>query len=835
VPRHVVTHSLSHRRETLDLLISHVVSVVKAHRESHQLLAFFSTVTVEAISMMCDAARSATTTGITEESVLQKILPLLEETYRASKIPEFQVGGYMVTTVVVSKIPMNDKVLLALMNGIVSGWSSESISPGLACLALIAQARTGESPGQLPDNVTKKMLALNDIVGRLEQMGDKYRVDNLVVGFAHGILENVGKPYGSREVVYVIRLLERLKLGSKSRKSMLSGLLNLAQNLQGFGEDLEEEGIVRDLLATSLLRWSEQGSTKVGKLLELVFEENKVDVEMLELALRTIIRRPEIQEATAENQEEIETPPQPSTDSMGLEALLANLPESSATVSFLAPEVPALFEQLQQLFLVAMRRSNGVEQLLACSIFVNSKSEAFTISFLARIWTSASNPIVARAAALNQVAKIIKVNAKDGVDYQALIPLSIVSLMDPADQVRRQAAELITRLTKNYKQSEEPEAGSESGKKRKRRGGADSLTYWGLETLYGSGIETSQLKVLDASDAQKFLTIVMGGGLQECVLDPTYVAKVLESGLGSSRDKQKEGRLRSNTKTNILSFLSSHAVNVPSVSIKLRLLSILNQISKAHVSRTQFLLPALQQWVQGSFEQHRKACEQERIHIHHLEEQLVNVVGEGEKADAVITLTAILDKNLGGKGLISTSAKHIINIYNSLDNSLKVSTAKDLLEIRLRDNSEREDLGSSEAIGILRKVRLPTEAFQAWLDNARAALRSALGLDARAQAKRRRTSLTRDSPLCKDDRVVNAILRITVVTELLENQKPQNHSSTLSKLFGVLGDLGSVEYSGITYLQSVLLSCAREIISGYKVTNSGCTIYELRMCGLLID
>jgi hypothetical protein len=121
------------------------------------------------------------------------------------------------------------------------------------------------------------------------------------------------------------------------------------------------------------------------------------------------------------------------------------------------------------------------------------------------------------------------------------------------------------------------------------------------------------------------------------------------------------------------------------------------------------------------------------------------------------------------------------------------------------------------------------------LDNARAALRSALGLDARAQAKRRRTSLTRDSPLCKDDRVVNAILRITVVTELLENQKPQNHSSTLSKLFGVLGDLGSVEYSGITYLQSVLLSCAREIISGYKVTNSGCTIYELRMCGLLID
>ena len=196
------------------MLISHVSSVVRAHRESHQLLSFFAAVIVESISLMCDAARSPSNTGVTEESVLQKALPVLEETFRARKTPEFQIGGYMLATVVVSKIPMKDEVLLALMGGIVAGWSEESVAPALACLALIAQARAGENAGRLPDAVTAKLMALENVADRLLEMGQKYRVDNLVVGLSTGVLDKMGKTYGAKQLGYVVRFLESNSLGS---------------------------------------------------------------------------------------------------------------------------------------------------------------------------------------------------------------------------------------------------------------------------------------------------------------------------------------------------------------------------------------------------------------------------------------------------------------------------------------------------------------------------------------------------------------------------------------------------------------------------------------------
>src|SRR5262249_15618481 len=144
VPRSTVSHTLTRRRDFLDLLINHVTAVVRARRDNHPLLSFFAMVMTEAISAMCDSARLTAKSGITEDDVLQKVLPLLEETFRARKSPEFQISGYMLTTIVVSKVPIKDEVLLAMMNAIAQGWTEESLVPALACLALIAQTRTGK-------------------------------------------------------------------------------------------------------------------------------------------------------------------------------------------------------------------------------------------------------------------------------------------------------------------------------------------------------------------------------------------------------------------------------------------------------------------------------------------------------------------------------------------------------------------------------------------------------------------------------------------------------------------------------------------------------------------
>lgn len=817
VPRHVVTHTLSHRRESLDLLASHVFSVVRSRRESHQLLAFFAAVTAESIAIMCDAARTSST-GVTEELVLQKALPILEATFGAPKIPEFQIGGYMLATIVVSKIPMKDEVLCALMRGIVTGWSSASLSPALACLALVAQERAAELAGRLPDVVVDKLLSIENVVGRLDAMGKKYRVDKLAVGLSNSILGKVGTAYGPKELGYVVRLLES-KLGPKGRKAVLSHVVSVAQNLNAFPDKGDDEA-VRDELATSLVKWSEQGAKgKIGKTLLLVFRENEVDVDMLELALRTAIRRPALPEAPEPKAiEAAAAVPEP----VGLDQLMETIPDIGSTVSFLEPRKTAnrrLFEHLQQVFLLAVGKPDGVQTVLAHELFATRKTaDAFTISLLAKTWTLTTNPIIVRAVALKQAAKIIKANLKVKVDYQALIPLALTALADPAERVRREATRLVAALLAIYQQlgggvEEQP------GKKKKSKGRAGLLDYWGLDSVYGSGLETENLRILDPADARKFLETVIARGLQECVLDAGYICNIIENTLSSGKKHRNEGRLKSSVKTNVLSFLGSHAVNVPSLSVQLRLLLMLNRVSNSSSPRTDFLLPALQEWIARPLAENTEACKEDHVDIREVEEQMAGVV---ENSEGVAEFLSILANDMGGEGMVSAAAKRLIAVWTSLPNDARVGIATQLLRLSL-DPAEHRYSGSSEAIGVLRAVKLPTEAFQLFLDGARADLKSSLGLSTAPQPKRRKVSA---ADAAGGGNIATAVRQITTVAELLESQEAHKHTSVLASLFNVLGDLGNVEFSGITYLQSILLSCTRDIIKGYKVLT--CISYHIQ-------
>ena len=825
VPRHVVTHTLSHRRESLDLLVSHVFSVVRSRRESHQLLAFFAAVAAESIATMCDAARTSST-GVTEELVLQKALPILEATFGAPKIPEFQIGGYMLATIVVSKIPMKDEVLCALMRGIVTGWTSANLSPALACLALVAQERAAELAGRLPDVVVDKLLSIENVVDRLDAMGKKYRVDKLVVGLSNSILGKMGTAYGPKELGYVVRLLEESKLGPKGRKAVLSHVVSVAQNPNTFPDKGGDEA-VRDALATSLVKWSEQGAKgKIGKTLLLVFRENEVDVDMLELALRAAIRRPALPEVPEPKAIEAAAPAAPVP--VGLDQLMETIPDIGSTVSFLEPRKTAnrrLFEHLQQVFLLAVGKPDGVQTVLAHELFASKKTtDAFAISLLAKTWTLTTNPIIVRASALKQAAKIIKANSKVKVDYQALIPLALTALADPAERVRREATRLVAALLAIYQQLGGGGGGGggdeQPGKKKKKsKGRAGLLDYWGLDSVYGSGLETENLRILDPADARKFLETVVARGLQECVLDAGYICGIIENTLSSGKKHRNEGRLKSSVKTNVLSFLGSHAVNVPSLSVQLRLLSMLNRVSNSSSPRTDFLLPALQEWIARPLAENAEACKEDRVDIREVEEQMAGVV---ESHEGVAEFLSILAKDMGGEGMVSAAAKRLIAVWTSLPNDARVGIATQLLQLSL-DPAEHRYSGSSEAIGVLRAVKLPTEAFQLFLDGARADLKSSLGLSTAPQPKRRKVSA---ADATGDGNIAAAVRQITTVAELLESQEAHKHSSILASLFNVLGDLGNVEFSGITYLQSILLACTRDIVKGYKVLT--CISYHIQ-------
>ncbi|RPB13149.1 hypothetical protein P167DRAFT_564665 [Morchella conica CCBAS932] len=811
VPRHVVTHALSHRRDFFTLLSAHVTTATRTRRDSHALHSFFSTVATESVSLMCDATRKAG--AMSEQDVLHLAMPILEEAYQARKAPEFQIGAYMLTTVVVAKLSLSGQLLLALMQSIVKGWSKDTVSAGLACLAFLAQARQGEKEVRVSDEVVKGLVKIEDIAERLLAMGEKYRVDKLVVGLCLGALDKVGRKYGLRELTIVVKLLEEARMGPKQRRLVMKKLVDSAQKVgEGRTAVETEEGSnaledVKEKLASSLVRWTGLGEKKkMGKLVKEILETESVDIELLELRLQTVIRPAIMPAAEPKALKAIEAPP---AQAETFEELLAAIPAAVEGDSFLAPTTPGVLERLGQAFITAITTSQSFAPALQLPIFKSKPVDhAFALSFLVKIWTSLRYPALARTTALHECTSYIKIIG-ERVDFQALFPHILVALADPSINVRREAATLARVLNERY-----VALGGELGKKKKRRkseaAAEGPIKYWALDSIYGTGKETEEVKWLETAEARKFIEAVIMSNLEECVLDSHVIGRSVENVLGTAT----ESNVKSSLKTSMMSFLSSHTVNMPALLPKLRLLTMLNRVEKAPTSRTEFLAPVLESWVDVLDYQTRVAqCAEERVDIVSLEEQLVSVVSEGGDAEGAAVLVHIIEKGFSPTLRIAAAAR-ITKIWNTLDDETKTGAAEKLLEITLSG----EDVG--EAHQVLRDVTISTEVFSRFLDESRAELKSALPGSAVANNKRQKMTAVVTAGADNEVDQAVALRRVTVVAELIEGQSPEKHAELLKQLFGVLADVGSVEYAGIAYLHGVLLSCMSAIIRSFKGTKS---------------
>ena len=61
----------------------------------------------------------------------------------------------MLLSVMASKGGLDDKLLTAMMEAVVLGWTAETIQPGLVCLSVLAQHRGAK---QIPKRVTKELM-----------------------------------------------------------------------------------------------------------------------------------------------------------------------------------------------------------------------------------------------------------------------------------------------------------------------------------------------------------------------------------------------------------------------------------------------------------------------------------------------------------------------------------------------------------------------------------------------------------------------------------------------------------------------------------------------------
>ncbi|CUS10614.1 unnamed protein product [Tuber aestivum] len=812
VPKHVITHSLSHHRDLFTLLCDHTTNAVSAKRDSHQLVSFFSVVTTASVSLMCDSIssnKSGRAKNVpTAENILTSTLPLLDQAFSARSSPELETGCHMLTIILVTKLSLADTVLTAIIKSIVNHWTVGSCKTGLTCAAYIAQSRLSNDV-ELPDEVISALLKLdmpefgNKGLGEaILSMQVKYRVDRLVVALCLGILKRLGETYDVKGLRIVISLLERAKMESHQRLLVTKRLVEAAQKVGSAAMSGENTNEIREALAGALVNWAGPAREgKIGRILTQVMADDAINADDLEMRLQTVIRTLPTALPGPANKAVEEVPAQAQT----LEDILPTIPSDTGEKTILAPKAKKLFQDLLRFFVVAVL-SKRQEEFIKLPLFKDLPPDnPLQISFLIECWTSQKYPAAMRSSALRVCAKAIRRQASKSVsvDYQAVLPHIFIALADPNRRVRSDAVDLTKVLFEHYKGLQQPMSGDKPPKKKRKRS-LRAAQHWGLGTIYGEGKESDEVKWLELDQVIKLMEQITANDFFGYIEDPEYIGNVLAITVGTGEGISSG--LKGSLKRSIFVFLSSHAVNAPGLEIRYRLLSQINKINLAGDIRTQNLLPALTDWlsVEG-YDERVQQCQAERLDILAIEKQMVQVVNADEPRILIDIFTRCVSHSLLG-----AAVDRIKEIWSAIELGVQIELAAELLEIELEVTQD------FSGIGVLERLRIPTAAFQHFFDNARTQLQVSLPHISVGPNKRRRGVSDGMSDGAKTEKLEAARRRATVVTDLLHAQGAERHGSLLKSLFGILSDLAGSHFSGMAYLNQVLLDCMSSIVANIQ-------------------
>ncbi|KAF8439525.1 armadillo-type protein [Terfezia claveryi] len=808
-PRASIIKSLTAHPDFFNLLTTHVLGVLSRNHAHHALVSFYIAVTVETLNRMCTLA----TYRKNPEDIIIKIMPTLIQGLKAWKNAEFQIGCYMIITVLVAKLPLDEKLIDSLMAGVIDGWSKASVSPALACVALLAQERSSRKP--LPLEVVKGLSKVEGLGQMLVEMGSKYRVDELAAGLVIGILSHK-RAFGVEKIRLVERILLEVNMPYVRRKDVLIKLIQAATKADFEGEDVRIE------VAEFFVRLAEGSKTQQAtKILHSLLQSEGLDIETLELSLQTVIK-PVL---TA-----IEAPvgiAPAVTASKGLkelfQELISSLPNDTTETSFLAPSSSPLLPVLSQTFLQASSLASdvGMDKLFGLSLFSKRPAnEAFTLTFLVKIWASSTYPVLSRAAALSQANKIIATStaANVKIDYQALLPYVLIALADQSKKVRAEAANLLISLNACLKLVESL----------RKKDKSSPTQMWAFETLFGKDTkQTGDVKWMETAEARK---LIVGLGivdtLEEAVVDGDVIYRTMAHGLG----RDGEG-LKNSLKGAAMAFLASHAIATPDLSMKLQLLKLVNAVVSGTAAKAKPAVTIIRDWlsVEDYIVNRTERCAQDKVDIVEMEKEIVYSVGKFDKGEGVELLVNIIKGEYGVHpnkigGMRKVSCARLREIWSALKGEVKAIASQRLLDVSTESEENEVDI-SGEAMDVLRNVNIPMEVFEQWLQESLVALKGWTAKLGRGPAA------DNDTPAAKRAKASSSaypvglrINRLTMALELLESRIVGEKDVGLLKLgFGVLGEVMNVAGEigiGVGYLLQLILGILSSIVNYIKNSDS---------------
>lgn len=790
-PRHAIVAAASNHSAFFAALSQYVLRVAKLKHQQPLLLGFWASVTAQAVNNMIDTSRSGRkeVRKQKEEDMLTKVLPVLRGALSIQGVPELYLGSCMIMTIMANKADLSETALNALMEAVAGGWTEQTVEDGMICLSVLAEEKEQLSMSR---GTVHALLKQDDSLAIIEQIGTKCRVDKLLAGFALGAIDQIKTHQDPLAIQLMADVLATDLLPETYAVHVLETAIRTIVKLPAAASNAN--GRQEMLAVLSKTAAEERGS----KLLQMAVQRANVNLTELDADLSLRLTDAGEMEEDVDQMLIDDTSHDDTPDSR---ISFDELPKlKTKDFSFLVGDEQTTFEAYCLAFQKALPSKHDLATYLNLPSLSRSTvtKQPTTLTFFARAWTSDASASV-RVKALQVTRELLDQIKKSGKlhDMQALVPYIITALGDPIKAVRSAAASACIALHGLYEISQ-----------------LKSMGIWAKATFYGN--HGDNVRWLSPTDAHRFLTDALLPVLEDCVVDQSYIVQHLANSINATTSPGKTDRkeLKQALRASIYGYLVSLVPVTPVLTVKLCLLDVSGKVGKiaGPTTRVQTLLP----YVKETLDETAPAS----LFKDNVQLRKALVSNVTHRSDEEVQFLKKLAIGGFGDGQAHYGFARLRQIWRSMKLSAQTELASWLLTVSLgHGDSAAAEETQAQALETLRDLPLPTEILVHMVE----------GLPTVAQlqgqttpAKKQRTSRVSDvSKLASIDKVkLNAaISQITLVLEVVEGAKAEQHPQLLKGLFYLLSELQHYKTlldSELVYLQGLLINNLLSVVNGLK-------------------
>ncbi|EXJ83416.1 hypothetical protein A1O1_07039 [Capronia coronata CBS 617.96] len=797
VPRHAVVYTAVHNDAFFSFLNNHTIRVCQDGADHPQLMRFWGSVVIEAISGRLNQVKSGRKEVQRQrlEDALLKILPVLSEGLEIHDCHEMTLTCFTIALVLASNSDLEDRVIDSITRDVAPFLTNSAIDTptALACLCVLDSKK---SERKVTRDVLEVLLKIRHLDAHLLELRGKVPVDGFCESLVNSALAGLKESNISSRFAFVEMLFDMSpKLVEPATTSRC--LAALLRRLPKATAARPLESAIRERIIRILQRLNDTPtfSSALSHAVTLAGMAS-ADVESLIEGTIEAVEGPKLLEPAPMDIDKVGGLSESDDDS--IDSMLAALPSEPTESSFLTHKRDPLFDQLLQVFGLCYRKESAMKKFEGLTVWrqqIDKPSDLLT-SFLLRLACSASS-YSQRSAALHFLSKLLERGSRQ--DTQLLIPYLALLLAEPAQSIRRAASACLLTVQKCIDKS--LDGGNDHEKDQ--------------DTLYDA-VAMTNVKRVPSSQAKKLLTQIFLPHLEECILDASHIRRVLENAIDSQSRSSSVGskvvnvELKKSLKQDLFELLTGCALGNPLLKVQSGVVDLLIGVPKVgSTSTSKVLQPLLRQWASLGEDDAASSAASEGFSVAQIDSTLVRLINAHDKEGVQHVLETLdREKSTLRPDLVRAIFERIATIWKDIRHDSQITAATMLFDMSFSDN-EAIAAGSQQ---VLRSATLATDVLATLLDHACSGL-AQMQIEVPPK-KRRRVSHGRES--IPEDMVVQldvADSRLSLALELVEDSKPETHPQLLGSLFEMLINLRRLKEKSTAESPYLLTLCLGSILA----------------------